>query len=111
MTKAANQKRRELEFQEGDLVFLKLRPHCQASLIKRVNQKLAARFYGPFRVLKKIGTMAYQLELPPTSKIHPVFHVSLLKKWTREACHKVLVAWEGKPLEDASWMTCEDFKG
>ncbi|KAL8170983.1 LOW QUALITY PROTEIN: hypothetical protein V2J09_022787, partial [Rumex salicifolius] len=80
VTKATNKKRRELEFRKGDLVFLNLRPHHQANRIKCVNQKLAARFYDPFRVLKKIGAVAYKLDLPPSSKIHPVFHVSLLKK-------------------------------
>lgn len=41
--------------------------------------KLAAKFYGPFQVLKRIGEAAYRLELP-TGRVHPVLHVSLLKQ-------------------------------
>ena len=50
------------------------------SLAKRVNEKLSPHFYGPFHVLYRVGPMAYRLALPPDCLLHPVFHVSRLKK-------------------------------
>ena len=48
----------------------------------RPSRKLAHRCYGPFKVTQKVGTAAYELELPPTWKVHPVFNETLLTPWT-----------------------------
>lgn len=51
---------------------------------KRSSQKLSKRFFGPFKVLDRIGPVAYHLDLPPDSRIHPVVHISLLRPFYGE---------------------------
>lgn len=62
------------------MVFLKLRPYRHHSLAKCPYEKLVARFYGPFKILQRMSKVAYKLELSPTSNIHPIFHVSQLRR-------------------------------
>ncbi|XP_021979931.1 uncharacterized protein LOC110876059 [Helianthus annuus] len=79
MRAQANLKRQELTFKIGDYVFLKIQPYRRKSLSKRRYEKLSPRFFGPYRIKRAIGHVAYELELPPDARIHPVFHISMLK--------------------------------
>lgn len=79
MKNQAYKGRTERSFEVGMWVYLKLQPYIQSSLAPRAKQKLLFKFFGPFQILAKIGSVAYKLALPPSSSIHPVFHVSQLK--------------------------------
>ena len=70
----------EREFTVGDMVYLKLQPHIQSSVASCSNNKLSFKYYGPFKVLQRVGSVAYKLDLPDTAQIHPVIHVSQLKR-------------------------------
>ncbi|KAL4025181.1 hypothetical protein IC575_013559 [Cucumis melo] len=76
----ADRKRRAVEYSVGEYVFLRIRPYRQLSVRSRRNEKLAPRFFGPYKIVERIGPVAYRLQLPESSKIHPVFHVSQLRK-------------------------------
>nr|GEW89108.1 transposon Ty3-I Gag-Pol polyprotein [Tanacetum cinerariifolium] len=100
----ANQKRCEVEFSMGDKVLVKLRPYRQISVAKRLSNKLSKRFYGPFEVSERVVKVAYRLILPETSKIHPSFHVSVLRRYNGEVeaggVHALPVDFEeGSPIE------------
>ncbi|WMV25073.1 hypothetical protein MTR67_018458 [Solanum verrucosum] len=73
-------RRRELEFQVDDWVFLKVSPMKGVMRFGKKG-KLNLRYVGPYRISKRIGKVAYELELPADlAAVHPVFHISLLKK-------------------------------
>ena len=78
MKQQADQHRSERSFEVGDWVFLRLQQMSFKQAKK--DNKLSPKYYGPYKVLQKIGTMAYKLKLPASSRVHPVFHVSCLKK-------------------------------
>ena len=72
-----DKKHRDVGYKVGDLVLLSTRN----LKLKGTPGKLQKRFVGPFRVIETIGEQAYRLSLPDGWKIHPVFHVSLLRDW------------------------------
>ena len=132
--------RSDHSFAVGDFVFLKLQPYVQSSLAPRANAKLAFKYFGPYQVIGKIGSVAYKLQLPPTAAFHDVFHVSLLKKFEgtpptsvvplpdllngrvlpspekvvrarlNRGVWELLVQWIGRAPSDATWENLLEFK-
>ncbi|CAD6249360.1 unnamed protein product [Miscanthus lutarioriparius] len=129
MKRQADKHRSERSFAVGDWVFLKLQPYVQSSLARRANQKLSFRFFGPYKIIARIGHAAYKLDLPESSSIHPVFHVSQLnnnpvtailptalsefqvprkildRRWTTgdSPAEEVLIQWSHMPPSLATW--------
>jgi hypothetical protein len=81
-----DKKRIERVFQVGDKVYLKLQPYIQSSIATRANHKLSYKYFGPSKVLQKVGAIAYRLRLTDSSSVHPVFHVSQLKQYIKPTC-------------------------
>jgi hypothetical protein len=67
-------------------VFLRLQPYKKTSLKVGHYHKISPKFYGPYAILKHVGLVAYQLAFPSDSKLHPIFHVSCLKKVIGTKC-------------------------
>jgi hypothetical protein len=89
-------------------VFLKLQPYKKTSLKAQGHQKLAPKFYRPYQIIKHIGYVDYKLALPTTSKIHPVFHVSCLKKIVGQNCRVQTILLE-LDEEGSLWLQPEEF--
>ncbi|KAL4028439.1 hypothetical protein IC575_011636 [Cucumis melo] len=91
----ADMRRKDLEFDEGDKVFLKVAPMKGVLRFER-RGNLSPRFVGPFEILERIGPVAYRLALPPSlSAVHDVFHVSMLRNYVPDPSHVV----DYEPLE------------
>ena len=131
---------RDLAFQVNDWVWLRLHQRTATGITDGTKSKLSPRFYGPFQVIEKIGSVAYRLRLPAKARIHDVFHVVYLKKHQGEPptimgslppiangravpvpakvlrampsrnSWDLLVQWEGRSSAEATWEPLQEFK-
>ena len=101
----ADPKRKDVSFSPGDLVFLKVSPMKGVMRFGKKG-KLAPRYIGPFEIRARVGEVAYRLVLPPElSRIHPVFHVSMLRKYIADPSHVL----QPQVVELSEDLTYEEF--
>jgi hypothetical protein len=131
---------RELKFEVGDWVWLRLNHWAASSVRQGDKSKLGTKYFGLYMVLDCIGDVSYKLQLPPQARIHNVFLVSFLKKFQGDppamppalppmvrgrvvsvpdmiirtkptaSSWELLVRWQGRDAVEASWMLLEQFK-
>ncbi|XP_070025794.1 uncharacterized protein [Nicotiana sylvestris] len=83
----ADRQARDVSYMVGEKVLLKVSPMKGVMRFGKKG-KLSPRFIGPFELLWRIGKVAYELALPPSlSSVHPVFHVSMLRKYIGDPSH------------------------
>ena len=100
----ANNRRRDLQFEIGDRVFLKISP-WKGVLRFRKRGKLSLRYIGPYEIVTKVGSVAYKLNLPPElSRIYDTLHVSMLRNYIPDPSH-VLIE---QPVQLKENFTCEE---
>ncbi|XP_068666417.1 uncharacterized protein [Aristolochia californica] len=110
---------KDVTYNPGDYVGLRLQPYHQHS-IAGPRHKLSPKIFGPFSVIQGIGQVAYQLQLPPHSQLHNVFHVSLLKPFNGTnpppflppviEGWEVLIQWANTYEASTTWEDLETFR-
>ncbi|XP_025982142.1 uncharacterized protein LOC114391606 [Glycine soja] len=93
-----DKRRKDLEFEVGDHVFLRVTPWTRVGRALK-SRKLTPHFIGPFQILKRVGPVAYQITLPPSlSNLHNVFHVSQLHKYIHDPSH--VIEWDDVQVKE-----------
>jgi len=95
----ADKRRRPLEFEAGDHVFLRVTPTIGIGRALK-SRKLTPRFIGPYQITRRIGPAAYEITLPPQlANLHNVFHISQFRKYVADPTH-VLEQYDVQVRED-----------
>ena len=100
----ADLKRKDIQYEFGEKVFLKVSSWKKVMRFGKKG-KLSPRFIGSYKVIDKVGLVAYRLALPPElEKIHNVFHVSMLRRYRSDPSHVV----SSEVIELRSYLTYEE---
>jgi len=96
----ADQHRTDRQYNVNDMVYLRIQPYRQNAFGLRGSLKLRSKYYGPFKIIARVGEVSYKLHLPDNTTIHPVFHISQLKRHVGKHAiplpHVPLVTDDGK---------------
>lgn len=107
MKLVADKKRTDAQFEEDEWVYIKLKPYHQVSMRLQRHHKLGRKYVGPLKVVKRIGNVAYKLDLPDSARIHSVFHILLLKRCVGQPDQQVIPLFP-QELESAADANLED---
>jgi hypothetical protein len=135
-----NKQRRAKSFDIDEWVWIRLQHRAAAGIAPLKLSKLSTRYFGPYKIIEKIGEVAYHLQLPEKARIHNVFHVALLKKFQgtppvsivplpplqhgrvlatpakvmkarlNRGTWEVLVSWLDRPPTESTWEKFDAFK-
>jgi hypothetical protein len=104
----ADAHRTDRRYEVGDQVFVRIKPN-KSTIRFGKGTKLSPRFIGPFKVVERVGPVAYRLALPPhLHRIHNVFHVSVLRHYIADLSHNI--QWKELQVSDEGVITVEPLR-